>query len=322
MRHLYPASEPFATEYLAVDDLHTLYIERCGNPTGIPALFLHGGPGAGSTPTHRRFFDPDRYHIILFDQRGCGRSTPHAELENNTTQHLIHDIERIRQHLAIERWFVFGGSWGSTLALVYAEQFTERVTGLVLRGIFLCRKEDIQWFYQCGTSRLFPDYWQDYLDPIAEPERQNLVRAYYKILTGSDVAKCMQAAKAWSLWEGRTATLVPNAAIEDFFAQPQVALSMARIECHYFSQDSFLEPDQLLKNATRLQSIPGVIVHGRYDVICPMDGALALNKAWPGSKLVIVADAGHAATEAGIVDATITATDQFAVTLSGNGNNT
>ncbi|MGH8556121.1 MAG: prolyl aminopeptidase [Methylococcales bacterium] len=316
MRQLYPAIEPFAREHLAVDETHSLYIEGCGKSEGIPVLFLHGGPGAGCTPTHRRFFDPDRYRIILFDQRGCGKSTPHAELKNNTTQHLIADIERIRKHLGIERWLIFGGSWGSTLALAYAEQFTGRVTGLVLRGIFLCRKQDIQWFYQHGASRLFPDYWQDYLEPIPESQRHDLVQAYYKILTGPDPGKLLSAARAWSLWEARTATLLYDAAIENYFSQPEVALSMARIECYYFVHDSFLETDQLIKNATHLESVPGVIVHGRYDVICPLDGALALNKAWPESKLVVVPNAGHAATEPGIVDALITATDQFAINLA------
>ncbi len=315
MRQLYPAIEPFSTERLTVDEIHTLYVEQCGNPGGFPVLFLHGGPGAGCTPTHRRFFDPARYRIILFDQRGCGRSIPHAELENNTTQCLVGDIERIREHLGIERWLLFGGSWGSTLALAYAEKFTARVAGMVLRGIFLCRKQDIQWFYQLGTSRLFPDYWQDYLAPIPEPERKDLVRAFYEILTGPDPEKRLAAAKAWSLWEARTATLLPDAGLENIFARPDFALSLARIECHYFVHDSFLEPDQLTRNAIRLGSVPGVIVHGRYDVICPLDGALALQSAWPGSKLVIVPDAGHAASEPGIVDALIDATDRFAADL-------
>jgi proline iminopeptidase len=314
MLHLYPEIEPFETEQLAVDGLHTIHLERCGNPNGIPVLFLHGGPGTGCTPTHRRFFDPERYHIILFDQRGCGRSTPHAELRHNNTAHLVSDIETIRRHLGINRWLVFGGSWGSTLALAYAEQFTAQTSGLILRGIFLCRKEDIHWFYQEGTSRLFPDYWQDYIAPIPKSERSNMVKAYYRILTGADSVRQMEAAKAWSVWEGRTATLLPDASTETFFAQPEVALSMARIECHYFSHDSFLTPNQLLENASRLASIPGVIVHGRYDVICPMDGALALHSAWSGSKLMIVPDAGHAATEPGITDALVTATDEFART--------
>lgn len=317
MRPLYPTIEPFSSETLTVDAIHTLYLEHCGKPDGFPVLFLHGGPGSGCTPTQRRFFDPDRYHIILFDQRGCGRSTPRAELENNTTQHLVNDIERIREHLGIERWLVFGGSWGSTLALAYAEQFPERVAGLVLRGIFLCRKQDIQWFYQHGTSRLFPDYWQDYLKPIPLSERHDLVQAYYNLLTGSDSEKQLAAAVAWSVWEGRTATLYPDAALENYFAQPEVALSLARIECHYFVHDSFLDEDQLIKNAKRLESIPGVIVHGRYDVICPLDGALSLQRAWPQAKFAIVADAGHAATEPGIVDALITATDRFTSYLSG-----
>lgn len=320
MRQLYPAIEPFSSEYLTVDATHALYMERCGKPDGFPVLFLHGGPGTGCTPTHRRFFDPDRYQIILFDQRGCGKSTPHAELLDNTTQHLVDDIERIREHLGIERWLVFGGSWGSTLALAYAENFVARVTGLVLRGIFLCRKQDIHWFYQHGTNRLFPDYWEDYLKPIPHSERHDLVQAYYKILTGPDPGKRLVAAKAWSLWEGRTATLLPDAATENFFTRPEIALSLARIECHYFAHDSFLEPDQLIKNATRLGSVSGVIVHGRYDVICPLDGALALKNAWPGSKLVIVPDAGHAASEPGIVDALINATDQFATNLSDDKN--
>lgn len=317
MRQLYPTIEPFSTEYIKVDQTHTLYLERSGKPDGIPVLFLHGGPGAGCTPTHRRFYDPDRYHIILFDQRGAGRSTPHAELLDNTTPHLVADIERIREHLGIEKWLIFGGSWGSTLALAYAETHTARVAGLVLRGIFLCRKQDIDWFYQHGTSRLFPDYWQDYLAPILEAERHDLVQAYYRVLTGPDAEKRLTAAKAWSLWEGRTATLLQDPDLENFFARPEFALSLARIECHYFAHDSFLEPDQLIRNAKRLGSIPGVIVHGRYDVICPLDGALALKNAWPESKLVIVPDAGHAATEPGIVDALIEATHRFAAELSG-----
>ncbi|MGR9105971.1 MAG: prolyl aminopeptidase [Gammaproteobacteria bacterium] len=320
MRSLYPSIEPFATEHLPVDESHTLYLERCGSAGGIPVLFLHGGPGAGCAPTHRRFFDPARYQIILFDQRGSGRSTPHASLENNTTRDLIEDIEKIRSHLGIERWLVFGGSWGSTLALAYAEQFPEKVTGLVLRGIFLCRKQDIHWFYQHGTSRLFPDYWQDYLEPIAESERHDLVSAYYRILTGPDPEKRLAAAKAWSLWEGRTATLLPDPATEDYFSGPDFALSLARIECHYFMHDSFLEENQLIQNASKLRSIPGVIVHGRYDVICPMDGALALKAAWPEAELVIVPDAGHSATEPGIATALISATDQFAAVLSGADN--
>lgn len=315
MRQLYPAIEPFSTDTIQVDPIHTIYLERCGEAAGIPVLFLHGGPGAGCSPTHRRFFNPHRYQIILFDQRGCGKSTPHAELQNNTTQNLIADIETIRNKLGIERWLVFGGSWGSTLALAYAEEFPDRVTGLVLRGIFLCRKKDIQWFYQLGASRIFPDYWQDYLQPIPESQRHDMVQAYYEILTGSDPKARLEAAQAWSLWEGRTATLLPDPAIENYFAQAKTALSMARIECHFFRHDSFLAPDQLTKNAWKLKSIPGIIVHGRYDLICPLDGALSLHEAWPESQFLIIPNAGHAATEPGIVDALITATDGFAERL-------
>ncbi len=312
MRQLYPKITHFTSEMLAVDHLHTLYIEQCGNPNGIPVLFLHGGPGAGCTPTHRRFFDPKRYRIILFDQRGCGKSTPHAELEANTTENLIADIETIRQHLKIKQWLVFGGSWGSTLALAYAEQFPHNILGLILRGIFLCRDQDIEWFYQQGTSRIFPDYWQDFLQPIAESDRHEMVNAYYRLLTDKDPARQLEAAKAWSLWEGRTATLLNNPSTEEFFAQTSVALSMARIECHYFIHHSFMQPNQLLNNASILSDIPGILVHGRYDTICPIDQALALKQAWPEAELIIVPDAGHAATEKGISDALITATDQFA----------
>ena len=312
MRSLYPAIEPFYTHSLAVDQRHSLYIEECGNPEGIPVLFLHGGPGAGCTPTHRQFFDPRRYRIILFDQRGCGRSTPDADLIDNTTHHLVADIDSVRRHLNIDRWIVFGGSWGSTLALAYAEQNSSTVLGMILRGIFLCRDEDIQWFYQRGTDRLFPDYWQDYLKPIAQDKRDDMVRAYHELLTGPDQARKLEAALAWSLWEARTATLLPDPATQNFFAQKSVALSMARIECHYFMNQTFLRPNQLLENAEALANIPGVIVHGRYDAICPVDQAFALSKAWPGADLFIVPDAGHAATEPGIIHTLITATDQFA----------
>ena len=315
MRTLYPEIEPFKTRSLEVDNRHTLYIEECGNPDGIPALFLHGGPGAGCTPTHRRFFDPKRYRIILFDQRGCGRSAPHADLVDNTITHLIADIETIRRHLNIDRWLVFGGSWGSTLGLAYAEQYTAKILGLILRGIFLCSDQDIHWFYQSGASRLFPDYWQDYLKPISPEKRNDLVSAYYELLTGPDETKRLEAAVAWSLWEARTATLLPDAATQKFFAQASVALSMARIECHYFINKTFLEPNQLLNDAAALANVPGIIVHGRYDAICPIDQAFALSKVWPRADLVVVPDAGHAATEPGIVHALITATDNFAIRL-------
>jgi len=316
MRMLYPPIEPHHVETLAVDDRHRLHLETCGNPDGLPAVFLHGGPGSGCEPWHRRFFNPEAYRVVLFDQRGCGRSRPHASLEDNTTAHLVADMERIRAHLGIERWVVFGGSWGSTLALAYAEAHPERVLGLVLRGIFLCRPRDIHWFYQEGAGRLFPDYWADYLAPIPETEREDMVSAYYRRLTGEDEVARMAAAKAWSEWEGRTATLLPNAGVVDHFRDPHVALSLARIECHYFSHQSFMEPDQLLRDAHRLADIPGTIVHGRYDVVCPVDQAHALHQAWPGARLVIVPDAGHSAGEPGIVDALVTATDELAAGLA------
>jgi proline iminopeptidase len=315
MQGFYPEIQPYVRHTLAMDAPHQLYVEESGNPEGIPVVFLHGGPGAGCEPFQRRFFDPARYRIVLFDQRGCGRSTPHAELGGNTTQELVADIERIREHLGIARWLVFGGSWGSTLGLVYAETHPERVLGLVLRGIFLCRPRDIHWFYQDGASFLFPDYWQDFLAPIPLQERGNLVEAYYARLTGEDEVTRMAAAKAWSLWEGRTATLLPRQSVIDHFGNPFTALSLARIECHYFINASFLEPDQILARAERLREIPGVIVHGRYDVVCPVEQAFALRQAWPQARLEVIADAGHSATEPGIVDALVRATDAFAERL-------
>ncbi|HMV40806.1 prolyl aminopeptidase [Plasticicumulans sp.] len=312
MRELYPDIRPYATRRLPVSPLHTLYVEETGTPGGLPVLFLHGGPGAGCQPVHRRFFDPLRYRIVLFDQRGAGQSTPHAELTDNTTTALIADIELLRKTLGIERWVVFGGSWGSTLALAYAEAHPERVLGLVLRGIFLCRPQDIRWFYQSGAGRLFPEAWEDYLAPIPETERGDLVSAYYRRLTGDDEVERMRCAKAWSVWEGTTLTLRPSPHTVDHFADPHMALSLARIECHYFMHDSFLAPDQLVRDVSRLAGIPGYIVHGRYDVICPLDGAWALHRAWPGSQLDIIADAGHAATEPGIIDALVRATDALA----------
>ena len=316
MHTLYPEIQPYVTHSLAVEAPHVLYVEECGNPRGIPVLFVHGGPGAGCEDYHRRFFDPEIYRIVLFDQRGCGRSTPHAELAGNTTQALVADIERIREHLGIEWWVLFGGSWGSTLSLVYAETHPERVAGLILRGIFLCRPREIEWFYQEGASRLFPDLWQEYLAPIPQSERDDLLHAYYRRLTGEDELSRMAAAKAWSLWEGRTSTLRGSKAVEDHFANPFTALSLARIESHYFVNDSFLEPNQILRDAGHLQGIPGTIVHGRYDVVCPVESAWQLHAAWPESKLHIIADAGHSATEPGITDALIRATIAMGENLS------
>ncbi len=312
MRQLYPPIDPFVTHTIEVDPPHRLHVEECGNPQGLPVVFLHGGPGSGCEPYHRSFFDPDKYRIILFDQRGCGRSAPHAELAGNDTAALVADMETIRQRLGIERWMVFGGSWGSTLALVYAECYPERVVALVLRGIFLCRPREIHWFYQEGASRIFPDYWADYLRPIPEAERGDLLQAYYRRLTGDDEVARMAAAKAWSLWEGRCATLQPSQAVVDHFGDPFTALSLARIECHYFVNNSFLEENQILRDAHRLRDIPGVIVHGRYDMVCPVESAWALSQAWPEARLEIIPDAGHSALEPGILSALVSATDEMA----------
>lgn len=311
MLTLFPETVPYATHHFDVEAPHRLYVEECGNPKGLPVVFLHGGPGAGCEEYHRRFFDPERYRIVLFDQRGCGRSGPHAELKNNTTQALIADMELIRERLGIDKWVVFGGSWGSTLALVYAETHPEHVLGLVLRGIFLCRPQEIHWFYQEGANRIFPDYWEDYLKPIPENERSDLLHAFYRRLTSDNEIERMAAAKAWSIWEGRCATLRPSRAVRDHFGDPFTAMSLARIECHYFVNDTFLKPNQILNDAYRLKGIPGVIVHGRYDVVCPVENAWDLHKAWPESDLKIIGDAGHSATEPGIIDALIQATNEM-----------
>ncbi|MCU7942420.1 MAG: prolyl aminopeptidase [Candidatus Thiodiazotropha sp. (ex Cardiolucina cf. quadrata)] len=315
MKDLYPAIEPFTSQMLPVGNGHRLYVEQVGKPDGIPVLFLHGGPGAGCEPYHRRFFNPDHYRVVLFDQRGCGHSTPHASLEANTTWDLVGDIERIRQQLNIEQWLLFGGSWGSTLALAYAQSYPHRVTGMVLRGIFLCRDEEISWFYQHGASRVFPDYWEDFIAPIPQQERDDLLHAYHRRLSGENDIDRMAAAKAWSVWEGRTASLHPNPAVVSFFSDPHTALSLARIECHYFINHAFLRPNQLLLESDRLADIPGVIVQGRYDLICPMASAWELHRAWPGSELEVIGDAGHSAAEPGIRSALIEATDKFAKEL-------
>ncbi len=316
MKDLYPDIEPFHHWRLQVDEVHSLYVEECGRRSGIPVLFLHGGPGAGCEPYHRRFFDPERYHIILFDQRGSGHSTPHASLQDNTTWHLVEDMEKLREKLGLERWLLFGGSWGSTLALAYAQTYPERVSGLILRGIFLCRPREIQWFYQEGASRLFPDFWEDFQAPVAPEKREDMVSAYHELLTGQDELRRMAAAKAWSIWEGRTATLLHDEAVEQHFARPHVALAMARIECHYFMNNAFLLPNQLLRDAGRLAGIPGVIVHGRYDVICPLENAWELYRRWPDSELHIIPDAGHSAAEPATRAALVEATDRFADRLS------
>lgn len=311
MTALYPPIEPYARHRLAVTAPHVLYVEECGNPQGVPVIFLHGGPGAGCEAYHRRFFNPQRYRIILFDQRGAGRSTPHADLSANTTPDLVADMELIRALLQIDQWLVFGGSWGSTLALVYAETHPERVSGLILRGIFLCRPQEIHWFYQEGANWAFPDYWEDFAEPIPVAERGEMVAAYHRRLTGPAGAEQERCARAWSLWEGRTANLLPKREVVEFFGLSHTALSLARIECHYFMHNSFLDPNHILAHAHRLADIPGVIVQGRYDLICPVRSAWDLHQAWSRAKLILVPDAAHSATEAGITAALVSATDDF-----------
>ncbi len=311
-RDLYPEVEPHRTEHLRVDDLHEVYLEESGNPDGKPVLFVHGGPGGGTEPKHRRYFDPDRYRIVLFDQRGCGKSTPYASLERNTTWHLVADMEAIRRHLEIERWMLFGGSWGSTLSLAYSLRHPERVTALVLRGIFLLRRREIDWFYQEGASRIFPDAFEPYLAEIPEAERGDLLAAYHRRLTSDDPATRLRAARAWSVWEGSTSRLYPDPELISRTGEDTFALAFARIECHYFANRGFLETDGwLLQHAGRLRGIPGVVVQGRYDVVCPMESAFALHRAWPEAELRIVPDAGHAASEPGIIHELVTATDRF-----------
>jgi proline iminopeptidase len=316
MRTLYPAIEPYRRHTIEVEQPHRIYVEECGNPNGIPVLFVHGGPGGACEPVHRQFFNPDLYRIILFDQRGCGRSRPYAELRGNNTQALLSDIETIRGLLRVERWLVFGGSWGSTLGLIYAQTFPGRVSGLVLRGVFLCREQDISWFYQNGASRLFPDYWQDFVAQVRPENRDDLIKAYYALLTGDDEVSRLAAAKAWSVWEGRTSTLDSKADLIRRFGDSHVALSMARIECHYFVHQAFIQPNQILGRVDCLQGIPGVIVHGRYDVVCPVDQAYALHQVWPESRLSIIPAAGHSASDPAVADALIRATDGFAERLA------
>ncbi len=316
MLTLYPEISSRKEFYLPVSKGHELWIAEYGNPQGIPAVFLHGGPGVGCESYHPRFFDPEKYRIILFDQRGSGRSKPHASLEDNTTQHLIADIERIRNELNIDKWVVFGGSWGSTLGIAYAETHPDKVLGLVLRGIFLCRPEDIAWFYQQGASAIFPEYWQDYQAVIPEEERKDMVKAYYRRLTSDDKQEQLKAAREWSIWEGRTSTLRPKQSVTDHFGSDEVALSLARIECHYFMHDSYLKPDQLLRNAYLLRDVPGYIVHGRYDVVCPIQQAFALHQAWPQADYYVASTSGHSASEPEIVHALVKATNELAVRYS------
>ncbi|MAZ43662.1 MAG: prolyl aminopeptidase [Legionellales bacterium] len=316
MHMLFPAIHPYQEHKLEVGDGHTLHVEECGNAQGIPVLFVHGGPGAGCTANDRCFFDPSLYRIILFDQRGSGRSTPHASLDSNTSEHLAQDIEKIREHLGIDQWVLFGGSWGSTLSLVYAIHYPERVKAMILRGIFLCREKDLQWFYQFGASEIFPEYWQTYVDFIPEAERDNFINAYYQRLTGDDELVQMAAAKIWSTWEAQCATLHPNKKVVERFTDPHNARSIARIEAHFFQNQMFFPENFILDNADKFANIPGVIIHGRYDMVCPPENALALSAAWPKARLNIVRDAGHASAEPSITDALILATNEMAKQLA------
>ncbi len=309
LRQLYPAIEPFASGMIEVGEGHRLYWERCGTPGGVPAVFLHGGPGGGCGPSHRRLFDPARYDVLLFDQRGCGRSEPHAELAANTTWHLVADIERLRVACGHEQWLVFGGSWGSTLALAYAQRHADRVSGLILRGIFLLRQAEVEWYYQGGAAWLFPDKWEAFLAPIPEAERDDLVEAYRRRLTGSDEAERIACARAWSLWEGSTITLLPDPASVGGFSEDRFALAFARIENHYFTHKGWMEEGQLLRDAYRLRGIPGTIVQGRYDTATPVRSAWDLHRAWPEAEFHLIPDAGHAYSEPGTLDRLIRATD-------------
>ncbi|WP_419912211.1 prolyl aminopeptidase [Hoeflea sp.] len=312
LRKAYPPIEPYNSGMLDVGNGHEIYWELCGNPAGKPAIFLHGGPGAGCTEDHRRLFDPDRYRVLLFDQRGCGRSTPHASLDSNTTWHIVDDIESLRMKFDVDRWLVLGGSWGSALALAYAETYPERVSELVLRGIFTARRSELLWLYQDGASWLFPDKWQRFIDPIPEEERGDLIAAYHKRLTGTDEAARLEAARAWSLWEGETIRLMPDKKLSELHGSDEFALAIARIENHYFINKGFFKDAQILRDAHRIKSIPGVIVQGRYDVVTPARTAWDLHRSWPEADLQIVDGAGHAYNEPGILHQTILATDRFA----------
>jgi len=312
MKTLYDPIEPFEQGMLRISPVHNLYYEQCGNPDGQPVVFLHGGPGGGMIPDYRRYFDPASYRIVLFDQRGSGNSTPHASLEDNTTWHLVSDIERLREHLQIESWMVFGGSWGSTLSLAYAQTHPDRARQLVLRGIFLCRPKEIAWFYQEGASAIFPDVWEEYVKIIPRSERANLLEAYYRRLTSEDENVRLEAARAWSVWEASTSKLIPDQNLIDVFNEPHKALSLARIEAHYFMNNAFFETENyLLENVGKIRHIPTVIVQGRYDVVCPMMSAWDLHRAWPEAELIVVGDAGHSMAEKGIASALVETTDRF-----------
>ncbi|MBD2725944.1 prolyl aminopeptidase [Nostoc sp. FACHB-892] len=312
MRELYPAIKPYLEGSLQVSDLHTIHFEESGNPQGQPIVLLHGGPGGGCPPFYRQYFHPEKWRLVMFDQRGCGKSTPHAELRENTTWDLVSDIEKLRQHLGIEKWAVFGGSWGSTLSLAYSQTHPSRCTALILRGIFMLRQKELRWFYQEGASYIFPDAWEEYLKPIAIAERDDMIAAYYKRLTDPDLEIQLAAARAWSVWEASTSRLFLDPQLMQKFGESEFASAFARIECHYFMNKGFLETeDQLLLNVNRIRHIPSVIVQGRYDVVCPMISAWELHRAWPEAEFIVVPDAGHSMSEPGICSALIEATDNI-----------
>ena len=297
---------------MPVSDLHTIYVEESGNKNGKPVIFLHGGPGGGVDPKYRRYFDPEKWRIIMFDQRGCGKSTPFAELEENTTWDLVSDIEKIRNHLSIDKWVVFGGSWGSTLSLAYSQTHPDSCKGLILRGIFLVRKKELDWFYQEGASNIFPDRWESFLEPIPVEKRDNLMQAYYEVLTGEDHSKKIEAAKAWSTWEGSTVKLLEDENFISDFSDDKFAEAFARIECHYFMNNCWFDSDNhLIENMHKIKHIPGVIIHGRYDIVCPVIQAWDLHKAWPEADLHIIPDAGHSIFEDGIKNKILEYTDRF-----------
>lgn len=313
MRELYPPRLPYNEGELKVSDLHTIHFEESGNPEGKPIVLLHGGPGGGCPPFYRQYFDPAKWRLVMFDQRGCGQSKPHAELQENTTWDLVNDIEKLREYLNIQQWVVFGGSWGSTLSLAYSQTHPDRCQGLILRGIFMLRPKEIRWFYQEGASYIFPDAWEEYVKPIPINERHDLLTAYYQRLTSPDAEIRLEAARAWSIWEGSTSKLFPDLNLKQRFGIDDFAEAFARIECHYFINNGFLDPeDKLLLNIDRIRNIPAVIVQGRYDVVCPMISAWELHRAWPEAELIVVADAGHSMSEPGIRTCLIEATDKFA----------
>ncbi len=312
MRDLYPPIEPYNQGKLKVSELHTIHYEESGNPQGKPVIFLHGGPGGGIVPMYRQYFNPQQWRIVIFAQRGCGQSTPYAELRENTTWDLVSDIEKLRKHLNIERWVVFGGSWGSTLALAYSQTHPDSCKGLILRGIFMLRPSEIRWFYQEGASNIYPDAWQEYLKPIPPEERNDLLSAFYQRLIGEDSQVRLEAARAWSVWEASTSKLIPSSLSKERFGMAEFAEAFARIECHYFVNKGFFSTEnQLLENIERIRHLPGVIVQGRYDVVCPMITAWELHQAWPEAEFIVIPDAGHSVSEPGIKDALIQASDRF-----------